>query len=132
MKKILSLLLVCLLLTSCQNKAKENENKVESNNQVENTETQNNVEQADDVYNVIMLSENVNYNGQNVKTLLDSGEVKLGDIVDGMGYNTYDDDHGYLYIIDGEESFYIMICNLDNNKNVYISTDYDEAEGACK
>lgn len=135
MKKVFSLLVICLLLTSCGNKKEEIVNKQEDVKQQENATNMGYslVKKEDDNKSMYISDENINFNGTNVKDALNSGALKIDDIVSNMSYVTLDDDKSNMYIIEqDEESFYVMECDKDNNHNTYIGTDFDTVVDSCK
>ncbi len=135
MKKVFSLLVICLLLTSCGNKKEEIVNKQEDVKQQENATNMGYslVKKEDDNKSMYISDENINFNGTNVKDALNSGALKIDDIVSNMSYVTLDDDKSNMYIIEQDEgSFYILECDKDNNHNTYIGTDFDTVVDSCK
>lgn len=135
MKKVFSLLVICLLLTSCGNKKEEIVNKQEDVKQQENATNMGYslVKKEDDNKSMYISDENITFNGTNVKDALNSGALKIDDIVSNMSYVTLDDDKSNMYIIEQDEgSFYILECDKDNNHNTYIGTDFDTVVDSCK
>lgn len=135
MKKVFSLLVICLLLTSCGNKKEETVNKQEDVKQQENATNMGYslVKKEDDNKSMYISDENITFNGTNVKDALNSGALKIDDIVSNMSYVTLDDDKSNMYIIEQDEgSFYILECDKDNNHNTYIGTDFDTVVDSCK
>lgn len=135
MKKVFSLLVICLLLTSCGSKKEENTKVQEDVKQQENATNMGYslVKKEDDNKSMYISDENINFNGTNVKDALNSGALKIDDIVSNMSYVTLEDEKSNMYIIEqDEESFYIMECDKDNNHNTYIGTDFDTVVDSCK
>lgn len=134
MKKVFSLLVICLLLTSCGSKKEENNKPQEDVKQQENATSMGySLVKKENDTSMYISDENINFNGTNVKDALNSGALKIDDIVSNMSYITLDDDKSNMYIIEqDEQSFYIMECDKDNNHNTYIGTDFDTVVDSCK
>ncbi len=134
MKKVFSLLVICLLLTSCGSKKEDNTKVQEDTKQQENaTNMGYSLVKKEDDKSMYISDENIRFNGVNVKNALNSGALKIDDIVSNMSYVTLDDDKSNMYIIEqDEESFYVMECDKDNNHNTYIGTDFDVVVDSCK
>ena len=134
MKKVFSLLVICLLLTSCGNKKEDNTKVQEDTKQQENaTNMGYSLVKKEDDKSMYISDENIKLNGTNVKDALNSGTLKIDDIVSNMSYVTLEDGKSNMYIIEqDEESFYVMECDTDNNHNTYIGTDFDVVVESCK
>ncbi len=135
MKKVFSLLVICLLLTSCGNKKEESVKQPVDTKQQENVTNSGYslIKKEDDSKNMYISDENIRFNGTNVKEALNSGALTIDDIVSNMSYVTLDDDKSNMYIIEqDEQSFYVLECDKDNNHNTYIGTDFDVVVDSCK
>ena len=134
MKKVFSLLIICLLLTSCGSKKDENVKAQEDTKQQEKAASMGySLIKKENDTNMYISDENINFNGVNVKDSLNSGALKIDDIVSNMSYVTLEDEKSNMYIIEqDEESFYVMECDTDNNHNTYIGTDFDVVVESCK
>ena len=134
MKKVFSLLVICLLLTSCGSKKEDNTKVQEDTKQQENvTNMGYSLVKKENDTNMYISDENIKFNGTNVKDALSNGALKIDDIVSNMSYVTLEDDKSNMYIIEQEEeSFYVLECDKDNNHNTYIGTDFDVVIDSCK
>ncbi len=134
MKKVFSLLVICLLLTSCGSKKEENTKVQEDTKQQENaTNMGYSLVKKENDTNMYISDENIKFNGTNVKDALSNDALKIDDIVSNMSYVTLEDDKSNMYIIEQEEeSFYVLECDKDNNHNTYIGTDFDVVIDSCK
>ena len=137
MKKVLALLFVCLLLTSCGKKQES----VPSENKQENTQQQNDeqsslrytkIKKLEDDTVIYTYNEDITFNGSNLKDLLLNDTIKIEDVVSGMSHIEEPGTESYMYIVEKDPAFYVMFCGTDNDKNIYIGTDFDETEQSCK
>ena len=137
MKKVFSLLVICLLLTSCGSK---NENKNENPTNTSNQEVREDgyylVKKESDSKSILIANPEIKYNGTLVKDGLNNGALTIEDITDNMSFVTLEDEKSNMYIVDiedrGEQSFYVMLCDKSNNNNIYIGTDFDQVVDSCK
>ncbi len=131
MKKVLSLLFVCLLLTSCG--AKKQEQQSQDNNQTEAVQEKGTfIKTTDDDISIYTLTDSLTYKGENLKDILKDGKITIEEIVSSYGYTTTEDQKSNMYIVEEEPAFYVMFCGNDKSNNkVYISTDFDEAFTSC-
>lgn len=133
MKKILGLLFVCLLLTSCGKKQEENQqNNQPQQNQSENQESFTLVKTLDDGNKIFISNEDITYNNENLSEALSKNTIKYEDIVTNMGYVKNPENDSRMYIVEQDSPFYVMLCDTESNNNIYISNDYDKAEQSCK
>ncbi len=141
LKKIFSLLVICLLLTSCGSKKEEQKPQNQEQTQQQEVQEDENVEEPKRVSNVIYkvdeqtsvysFDDSIPYNGSTVKDVLNTG-TSIRDIVEGMAFTSSEDELSHMYIMETDPSFYVMFCGTDSNKNVYVSTNFYEAFEACK
>ncbi len=132
MKKILGLLFVCLLLTSCGKKEENQQNNQPQQNQIETQDNFKLVKKLEDGNKIFISNEDITYNNENLSEALSKNNIKYEDLVTDMGYVKDPEFESRMYIIEKDSPFYIMICNTESNKNIYISKDFDEAEQSCK
>jgi hypothetical protein len=133
MKKILGLLFVCLLLTSCGKKQEENQqNNQPQQNQSEHQENFTLVKTLDDGDKIFISNEDITYNNENLSEALSKNTIKFEDIVTNMGYVKNPENDSRMYIIEQDSPFYVMLCDTESNNNIYISNDFDKAEQSCK
>ena len=133
MKKILGLLFVCLLLTSCGKKQEENQqNNQPQQNQSEHQESFTLVKTLDDGNKIFISNEDITYNNENLSEALSKNTIKYEDLVTNMGYVKNPENDSRMYIVEQDSPFYVMLCDTESNNNIYISNDYDKAEQSCK
>ena len=133
MKKILGLLFVCLLLTSCGKKQEENQqNNQPQQNQSENQENFALVKTLDDGNKIFISNEDITYNNENLSEALSKNTIKYEDLVTNMGYVKNPENDSRMYIVEQDSPFYVMMCDTESNNNIYISNDFDKAEQSCK
>ena len=133
MKKILGLLFVCLLLTSCGKKQEENQqNNQPQQNQSENQENFTLVKTLDDGNKIFISNEDITYNNENLSEALSKNTIKYEDLVTNMGYVKNPENDSRMYIVEQDSPFYVMMCDTESNNNIYISNDFDKAEQSCK
>lgn len=133
MKKILGLLFVCLLLTSCGKKQEENQqNNQPQQNQSEHQENFTLVKTLDDGNKIFISNEDITYNNENLSEALSKNTIKYEDLVTNMGYVKNPDNDSRMYIVEQDSPFYVMLCDTESNNNIYISNDFDKAEQSCK
>ena len=133
MKKILGLLFVCLLLTSCGKKQEENQqNNQPQQNQSEHQESFTLVKTLDDGNKIFISNEDITYNNENLSEALSKNTIKYEDLVTNMGYVKNPENDSRMYIVEQDSPFYVMMCDTESNNNIYISNDFDKAEQSCK
>ena len=133
MKKILGLLFVCLLLTSCGKKQEENQqNNQPQQNQSEHQESFTLVKTLDDGNKIFISNEDITYNNENLSEALSKNTIKYEDLVTNMGYVKNPENDSRMYIVEQDSPFYVMLCDTESNNNIYISNNFDETEQSCK
>ena len=132
MKKTFSLLVICLLLTSCGNKQNNNQQNQENNQTEQKQEKGTFVTKTLDDYSIYTFNDSIMYNGDNLKEALQNKKYTIEEVVSNYGYTSTEDLKSNMYIVDVEPAFYVMFCGTEENTNIYISTDFDEAFNSCK
>ena len=130
MKKIFSLLVICLLLTSCNKKESETQTNNEQKQETA-TNTAKFVRKEDDTISVYTFDDDIKYNDKNLKDALINEEIKIDDVVSSTQYVMPENSESAIFIIETDPAFYVMYCKTQNNNNIYIGNEFEKVSKAC-
>lgn len=130
MKKIFSLLVICLLLTSCNKKESETQTNNEQKQETA-TNTAKFVRKEDDTISVYTFDDDIKYNDKNLKDALINEEIKIDDVVSSTQYVMPENSESAIFIIETDPAFYVMYCKTQNNNNIYIGSEFEKVSKAC-